>query len=215
MDKFTQKLLNSFLLSAIALVVLVGFTFIVSTIWPVIWNEWNAYKKGDDLTSAKIINIRILKNDYYNQAVIDSLEQKSLDLWYKERAKNDMLSPNGAGDYYLEIANDAYKLQFINQKDSLVYAEFERSFNPYTNKPLESLGMYYSSETPFPKDIINDKIQLVLKKKDSVFATFETFILKESLNIGKGFEDRKNKEIKLKSTNGKLIVYVEFELSNQ
>ncbi len=215
MGKLTQKLLKTFLISGILLILLVAFTFIVSMIWPVIWDEWNAYKKGEDLTSAKITNIRILKNDYYSQNIIDSLEEKSLELWHQERAKNDMISPNGAGDYYLEIANDEYKLQFINQKDSLIYAEFERSFNPYTNKALASLGIYYSTETPFPKDIINDKLQLVLKKKDSVFTVFEPFVLKENLNIGKGFEGRKNKEIKLKSTNGKLIVYVEFELNNQ
>ena len=215
MDKLTQKLLKAFFISGIAFFVLIGFSFIIATIWPVIWDEWNAYKKGDDLTSAKITNIKILKNDYYSQTFIDSLEEKSLDLWHEERAKNDMLSPNGAGDYYLEIADNDYKLQFINQKDSLVYLEFERSFNPYTSKPLTSTVNYYSSELPFPKDIINDKLQLVLKKKDSVFAVFEPFILKEGLNMGKGFEGRKNKEIKLKSNNGKLIVYVEFELSNQ
>lgn len=215
MDKLTQKLLKTFLISGVGLIILVALTFITAMIWPVIWDEWSEYKKGGDLTSAKITNIRILKNDYYSQNIIDSLEEKSLELWHKERAKNEMLSPNGAGDYYLEIANDEYKLQFINQKDSLVYAEFERSFNPYTNKPLTSTGTYYSSETPFPKDIINDKLEMVLKKKDSVFAVFEPFVLKENLNIGKGFEGRKNKKIKLKSTNGKLIVYVEFELSNQ
>lgn len=215
MDKLTQKLLKIFLISAIAFVALIAFTFITAQIWPVIWDEWNEYKKGEDLSSAKIIDIRLLKNDYFSTAVIDSLENKSLDLWHEERAKNDMLSPNGAGDYYLETANDDYKLQFVNQKDNLVYAEFERSFNPYTNKALASLGIYYSAETFFPKDIINDKLQLVLKKKDSVFAVFEPFVLKENLNIGKGFEGRKNKEIKLKSTNGKLIVCVEFELNNQ
>jgi len=214
MDKLTQKLLKTFLISGTAFFAVLGTTFIAVQIWPVIWDEWNAYKKGEDLTSAKITNIKILKNDYYSQTFIDSLEKKSLDLWHEERAKNDMLSPNGAGDYYLEIANDEYKLQFINQKDSLVYAEFERSFNPYTNKPLTSTGNYYS-ELPFPKDIINDKLQLVLKKKDSVFAVFKPFVLKETLKIGKGFEGRKNNEIKLKSTNGKLIVYVEFELNNQ
>ncbi|KAA5535874.1 hypothetical protein [Paenimyroides baculatum] len=215
MDKLTQKLLKTFLISGNAFFALLGITFIAVQIWPVIWDEWNAYKKGDDLTSAKITNIRILKNDYYSQTFIDSLEEKSLDLWHEERAKNDMLSPNGAGDYHLETANDEYKLQFINQKDTLVYAEFERSFNPYTNKPLTSTGNNYYSELPFPKDIINDKLQLVLKKKDSVFAIFEPFVLQENLKIGKGFEGRKNKEIKLKSTNGKLIVYVEFELNNQ
>lgn len=215
MDKLTQKLLKIFLISAIAFVALIAFTFITAQIWPVIWDEWNEYKKGEDLSSAKIIDIRLLKNDYYSSVIIDSLEDKSLDLWHQERAKNDMLSPNGAGDYYLETANNDYKLQFINQKDSLIYAEIERCFNPYTNKALASIGYYYSSETPFPKDIIQDKLQMVLKKKDSVFAVFEPFVLKENLNIGKGFEGRKNKQIKLQSSNGKLVVYVEFELSNQ
>ena len=215
MDKLTQKLLKGFLISGIALFALIGFTFIAVQIWPVIWDEWNEYKKGDDLKSVKIKNIQILKNDYYSQVVVDSLVQKSLKLWEQERAKNNMISPNGAGDYYLENADDDYKLQFINQKDSLIYAEFEQSFNPYTNKPLSSTGYYYSIGNPFPKDIINDKLQVVLKKKDSVFANFKPFILKESLNLGEGFAGRKNKEIKIYSQNRKLVLIVEFELSSQ
>lgn len=76
MDKLTQKLLKTFLISGTAVFALLGITFIAVQIWPVIWDEWNAYKKGDDLTSAKITNIRILKNDYYSQIFIDSLEKK-------------------------------------------------------------------------------------------------------------------------------------------
>lgn len=215
MDKLTQKLLKGFLISGIALFALIGFTFIAVQIWPVIWDEWNEYKKGDDLKSVKIKNIQILKNDYYSQVVVDSLVQKSLKLWSEERAKNDMISPNGAGDYYLQTADKDYKIQFINKKDSIIYAEFERSFNPYTNKPLSSTGYYYSTANPFPKDIINDNLQVVLKKKDSVFADFKPFILKERLNLGEGFAGRKNKEIKIYSQNGKLVLIVEFELSSQ
>ena len=76
MEKLTKKLLNGFLLSGIAFFCLVAFTFVVAQIWPVIWDEWNAYKKGEDLKSAKIVNIRLLKNDFYSQTYINSLEDR-------------------------------------------------------------------------------------------------------------------------------------------
>lgn len=78
MDKLTQKLLKTFLISGTAFFALLGITFIAVQIWPVIWDEWSAYKKGDDLTSAKITNIRILKNDYYSQTFLILLKKN---LW--------------------------------------------------------------------------------------------------------------------------------------
>ncbi|MCZ4245849.1 hypothetical protein [Pedobacter punctiformis] len=213
MEKFTKKLLNGFLLSGIAFFGLVALTFLVVQIWPVIWDEWNEYKKGEDLQSAKITNIRLYKNDFFNQADIDTLENRSLKKWYKEREKNDMLSPNGAGDYYLEKANEEYKLQIVNLKDSIIYAEIDKSFNPFTTKAPSSTFIGSGQFTmPFPRDIINDKMQLILKNKDSVFSRFKPFVLKESLNIGAGFGARKNKEIRMVSTDGKMLVYIEFEL---
>ena len=214
MEKLTKKLLNGFLLSGIIFFCLVAFTFVVVQIWPVIWDEWNAYKKGEDLKSAKIVNIRLLKNDFFSQTYINSLEACSLKEWRELRRKNSMISPNGASDYYLEQVNNDFKLQLLNLKDNIIYSEISRSFNPLATEAPKSFSGMSDDLMPLPKDIINDSLQIILKKNDSTITQFSPFVLKNNLNIGAGFEGRKNKEIRMLSKDGKILIYVEFELTN-
>ncbi|UIR56804.1 hypothetical protein LZQ00_03060 [Sphingobacterium sp. SRCM116780] len=213
MNKLTKRLLNGFLFSGIGLFVLVAFTFILTQIWPTVWDEWREYKSGANL-QPKIKNIQLYKNDFYNPAVKDSLEKLSLKEWYSAREKNDMLSPNGAADLDLSQAQNNYQLQIYNLADSVVYAKINNSFNPFiTQAPASLSDMSYGPNMFFPKDIIDDSLQLQLLYKDKVIALFKPFLLRQSLDLGAGFTNRKNKEIKLKSLDGKIMLYLEFELN--
>ncbi|MDR6969534.1 hypothetical protein J2X31_003567 [Flavobacterium arsenatis] len=211
MNKLSQKLLNLFLLSGIGFFVLVSLTFIVVNIWPTIWDEWNEYKKGEHLTSAKMESIKIIKNDYYSVKYADSLEQVSEHAWHDARKTDSMLSPNGAVYYELELQARHYSLQFMNLKDSIVYLKLPSySFNPKATKAPTTIDISFNEY--FPRDIIDDSLQLQLCYKDSVLSRFNSFTLRSSLDIGKGFAGRKNDEIKMISDDKKIVLYVKFKL---
>jgi|GEM_PF-1895315 len=213
MEKKTQKLLNGFLFSGIAFFIVLSLAFIGKVIWPVIWDEWNEYKKGGSFTSAKGESMKLYKNDYYNQAMVDSLEALGEKAMFAAKKNNKYWSPNGDFDFYKDSLKRSCKMQWLNLKDSIVYAQYSGTFHPQLSPALEEISIADAQNFAFPKDIIKDSIQLIIIENDKIVTRFQPIMLYNELQMGRGFQDRKNNEIKLQSENNKIMLYVKFKIS--
>lgn len=164
-----------------------GILFFLVTIYMFITNEIIPKRRSLIKHTLTINNVKFVKNDYGDTALIASQRQTSEDTRYTEDNKYP---------YYIKI---------INQKDRAVYAK-SRVFNLLTVEPSETIEFYNSS---IPQPTLNESFKIEISLNDKTVTGFDTVNFYNSLDIkSKKDNATEKREIKLTSADNKIIMFI-------
>lgn len=170
---------------------LVGTIFFSVFLYYIFKEEGLSYKVN---TKVSLANARILKNDYFNQQMADSL---------------DLIDESERS--YARMANRQNAFTFTCLQDKLVYAKTNYVDIDAIEAPET---IQFSDISIIPTTVLKNDFRLQLTDKNKSIVEFDAVNLYNSLNL----EDKKDnlseqKEIKLESTDKKIILYLVFDLN--
>lgn len=183
MNKYTKAVLMIFLT--------LGIIFFTITIYVITKDE---FKNEKFTASIRIESIRILKNNFANKLLIESLNNRGeSSRYYNFQTKNDHL----------------FQLTCMN--DKLIYAQSEKFILQTCEVPKT---ITFDINSNIPNAVLNNDFKLQIMEKDKIISEFNSINLYNYLNL----KDKKNnlseqREIKLESTDKKIVIYLFLDIN--
>lgn len=181
MNNLNGKLLTAFLILGI-----IFFSLFVSVIFKEEWMSENS--------NVSLSNIRILKNDFVDHKIVDSVTGN-----------------NRSEQYYASRIENTNSFVFTCLEDSLVYAK-STYFNIKTLEVPETLN--FPDKSIIPSAILKSNFKLQILDKNKSIIEFNAVNLYNSLNLKDKTDNlSEQRQIKLESTDKKITLYLIFNLN--
>lgn len=181
MNNLNGKLLTAFLILGI-----IFFSLFVSVIFKEEWMSENS--------NVSLSNIRILKNDFVDHKIVDSVTGN-----------------NRSEQYYASRIENTNSFVFTCLEDSLVYAK-STYFNIKTLEVPETLN--FPDKSIIPSAILKSNFKLQILDKNKSVIEFNAVNLYNSLNLKDKTDNlSEQRQIKLESIDKKITLYLIFNLN--
>lgn len=183
MNKLNTKLLSIFLVVGIIFFLVIIFMFITKEIVP---------SNPTKANRIKITEARIIKNDYVNHNLLDSIKHAG------EAMEHSI--------YRSYVNQQGCNILIINTNDSNIYAK-SNDFKLELIDPPQTVE--FNSNSIIPHYALKDDFKLVIEFKDKKRIEFPIGTFHESLNLkSKNNYFTEPREFKLVSTDNKIVLFL-------
>lgn len=186
LGKFQKIILNTFLILGIVFFSIITYSLI---------SEGVIFKKDkENITSLRLIEVRVIKNDYANQSLVDSIERI-------ERSETYQRVNISTNDYFLIKSTEG----------NLKYAK-SGYFNLMTLSAPETIDFYKNPK--IPTSLLNQNFAFGIYSDEKIKVAFPEINFEKELKLSsKKDESSEQKEIIIESTDKKVSLFLVIELN--